>query len=438
MNWLNFFDSKTTHKKHPFGRGTNASLSPDEEMLFNKSYEAFENKEILDAYEYFFKSLINFNNEISNENIILSKTDDKLNFTLYQGSAKITGVITKEHFNAEVIIVKKTNASVALKRYILERNYQLTYACYFSDDEYIKLKLFHDNITMSPQKIFFPIRELALNGDFDKEYLKSEFIDITLENIEHLKPLNDKELKIKYNALHNWIDKLNLKLQTLPSNDNAGMRAFLYLSLLFKIDYLLVPKYNIYQKISKKIQEYFNDENNSIESKNEELKGLIDKLKSMSFEEFSTNFYNAKYTFNPTEKTSFEEISEFVTQSLSKIRWYKNNRYNQIIPTIYRYIAFYTLYNYGLNQVTKELFHTLVEIQNQSFFTHLEYPALYDEENQSFSKRQIISKIDDIITPHQERFKLLKPFGDKLNYTSLNEFSNSFYLQIINLNFEEV
>ncbi len=438
MNWLNFFDTKTTHKKHPFGRGTNASLSPDEENLFNKSYEAFEKKDILDAYEYFFKSLINFNNDVSNENILLSRDKDELNFTIYQGSAKVTGTITKEHFNAQVIVVKKANASVALKRYILERNYQLTYAYYFSDETYIKLKLFYDNLTMSPQKIFFPIRELALNADFDKEHIKSEFTDVTLEDIEHLKPLDDNELKIKYNSLHEWIDELDAKVQTLPSNDNAGMRAFLYLNILFKIDYLLVPKYKIYQKISKKVQEYFGDENPSIESKNEELRAFIEKLKNMSFEEFSSNLYNAKYTFNPTEKTSFEEMSNFITESLTKIRWYKNNRYNLIIPTIYKYIAFYTLYNYGLNQVTKELFHTLVEIQNQAFFTQLEYPSLYDDENQNFSKRSIVSKIEDIITPHQERFKLLEPFGDELNFTSMNEFSNSFYLQIINLNFEEV
>ena len=49
-----------------------------------------------------------------------------------------------------------------------------------------------------------------------------------------------------------------------------------------------------------------------------------------------------------------------------------------------------------------------------------------------------LGKIENVISPHQTRFKLLKPFGDKLNFTSLNEFSNSFYLQLNNLNFEEI
>lgn len=437
MNWLNFFETKTP-LKHSFGRCINANLSPDEEALFNKSYEAFENKDILSAYEYFFKSLENFSNEIPNNNISSSREDDRLNFTIFQGTAKITGYITKESLYAESTLVKTDAANVALKRYILERNYQLTYANYFTDSEHIKMKLYHDNIIMTPQKIFFPLRELALNSDFDKEYVRTEFSKIPLEDIEHLNPLDETELKIKYDSLHNWIDSISAKITTFPSNDNAGMQAFAYLYLLFKIDYLLVPKYEISQKMSKKINEYFSDDSTVIESKNEELKEYIEKLKKMEFKDFKTKFYTSKYTFNPIDKTSNEEITTFIDESLKKIRWYKNNRYNQIIPTIYSYISFYILYNYGLHPVVKELLHTLVEIQNQDFFKELEYGILYDEQNNSFSKRQIIARIEDIITPYQERFKLLEPFGQDLNYETLNEFSNSFYLQITALNFEEI
>lgn len=437
MSWFNFFETKT-EIKHQFGRGINANLSPNEEDFFNKSYEAFEKKEILDAYEYFFKSLENFTNGKSNKNVTTSREEEKLTFVLFQGSAKITGYITNEHLYAESILTRKKDASVALKRYILERNYQFTYANYFSDDAYLKLKLYHDNITMSPQKVFFPLRELALNADFDKEYARCEFKGTRIEDIEHLQSLDAAELQIKYDFLQKWIDEITTKITTFPPNDNAGMQAFSFLYLYFKIDYLLTPKYEIYHKMSKKIQEYSSDENSTIEAKNEELKEYLDELKEISFEEFRDKFYDAKYTFNPSDRTSNEEISAFISDSLSKIRWYKNNRYNQIIPILYSYIAFHILYNYGLHPVTKALIHTLVEIQNQSFFAALEYPALYNEKTNSFVKKTIISKIEEIIEPYQERFKLLEPFGNKLNYTTLNEFSNSFYLQLQDLNFEEI
>ena len=435
MSWLDFFQTPSPCQIS-FGRGIYASVNPDEEELFNKSYQAFEKKDIIDAYEYFFKSLINYTDNESNENITMVKSENELKFEIFQGNAKINGSITQESLQAEVTLVK-SSATVALKRYILERNYQLTYANYFSDGEFIKLKLYLDNITLSPQKIFFPLRELALNADFDKEHIMSEFLDATLEETSHINAINSDELQIKYDYLQKSIEELDAKVLTLPTNDNAGMQAFLYLNILFKIDYILVPKYKIYQKMSKKIQAYFGDEHTTIESKNEELKRYVAKLKKLSFDEFSSNFYSAKYTFNPIEKSSYEEMSNFISESLNKIKWYKNNRYPQIIPTIYSYIAFYALYNYGVNPVVRELLHILVQVQNSSFFTLVECGSLYDEEKQTFSKRQIISKLQNIVTANQEKYKSLVIFSDDLNFESLNEFSNSYYTMLKNLDFEE-
>jgi len=437
MSWLDFFQTTQT-LKHTFGRGINASIAPDEEKLFIESSDAFEKKEILEAYALFFESLVNYTDDNANDNITYHRIDDTLKFTIYQGCAKLTGIITKECLNAEVIIVKKKDANVALKRYILERNYQLTYAYYFTDDEYIKLKLYQDNITMSPQKIFFPLREIALNADFDKEYIKNEFPTLFLEDTSHVNKLDIQESKIKYDFLQIWIIEAEEKIKILPSNDNAPMQAFILLHLLFKIDYLLVPKYIIVQKLSKSILEYFTQDNTNIESKNEEIKEYIESLQKIPFEEFEQSFYDANYTFNPTEKSSYDDIIGFINESLTKIRWYKKNRYNQIIPTIYKYIAFYTLYNYGLNPALRGLFHLLVEVQNPEFFKKLEYKPLYDISTQIFLKKEILLKIDTIISNYQEHYKSLETFSQDLNFSSMNEFSNSFYLEIQNLNFEEI
>jgi len=70
MGWLDFFETKT-ELKHAFGRGTNANLAEDEEDLFNKSYEAFESKDIITAYTYFLQSLQNYSAGHANENIII-------------------------------------------------------------------------------------------------------------------------------------------------------------------------------------------------------------------------------------------------------------------------------------------------------------------------------------------------------------------------------
>ncbi len=438
MSWLDFFQTTESTCNIHFGRGIHAQTSPNEEELFNKSYEAFEKKEILDAYEYFFKSLINYTDNTPNNNILLKRTEEKLEFTLYQGCAKIEGTITQMRLYAEATIVKSIDASVALKRYILERNYQLTYANYFSDNAFIKIKLYQDNITLSPQKIFFPLRELALNADFDKEHIKSEFEEVTLEEISHLKTTEIDELKIKYKFLQQWIEELEEKLLTLPSNDNSGMQSFLYLNLLFKIDYLILPKFKIYQELSKKVQEYFSNENGTVEAKNEELRKYLIKLKKMPFQEFSENFYKAQYTFNPIEKSSYDDVTNFINESLLKLRWYKNNRYPQVIPTIYSYIAFHSLYNYGMNSILKELFHMLVNIQNSQFIEALECSVLYNTKTKVLNKKAIVTKLKTINEDAQKKYKSFTIFPEELNFNSLNEFSNSYYAMLKNLDFEEI
>jgi len=438
MSWLDFFQTTQSTCNISFGRGINADISPEEEELFFKAYEAFEKKDIFNAYEYFLSSLINFSDEDSNENIRFERSENTLKFTLYQGCAVIKGTVTKEKLYAEATIIKNESSSVALKRYILERNYQLTYTNYFSDAECIKLKLHQDNIVLSPQKVFFPLRELALNADFDKDHIRSEFKNITLQEIEHLTPLNEEELQVKYRYLQKWIEELETKVLTLPSNDNSGMQSFLFLNILFKIDYLLAPKYKMYQKLSKKVQEYFGNENATLEAKNEELRKYILTLKETSYEEFSKSFYNAKYTFNSIEKSSYDEIVNFITESQNKIKWYKNNRYIQIIPTIYNYISFNSLYNYGMNPLLKELFHTLVEIQNSEYFAALGCTPLYNEEKETFSKRAIIHRIKELVEANEEKYKALSVFTDDLNFASMNEFSYSYYTMLKNLDFEEV
>ncbi len=444
MSWLDFFSSRDSSCRVSFGRGINADISPHEEELFYNSSEAFEQKKPLDGYEYFFRSLINFSKEQSNENITFSRDEETLHFTIFQGTAKVTGTITNEALYAEVIIVKSRSASVALKRYILERNYQFTYSNYFSDGEFIKLKLHQDNIILSPQKIFFPLRELALNADFDKEHIKSEFKDVTIEDISHIQQVSradftqEKELEIKYDYLMKWIEELEEKVLTLPSNDNSGMQSFLYLNILFKIDYLLSPKFAFYQKLSKKVSEYFSDENGTIDAKNEEMKRYLLTLKEMKFDAFQENFYTAKYTFNPIEKSSYDDVVVFITESQKKIKWYKNNRYIQIIPTIYNYIAFYSLYNYGMNPLLHELFHILAKVQNSEFFAEMGCESLYDTKSQSFMKKSIINRIKKLAEANAQQYKNLALLPEELNFSSMNEFCASYYAMLKNLDFEEV
>ena len=436
--WHQFFSHPKTHLHHNFGRGINAQVNPDERSLFDQSVSYFEQNRFILAYEAFLQSLINFKDDKSEENLIIQKSASQLHFTLYQGLAIVKGSVSEKSLDANVKIVYSNNFPVALKRDVLEKNYQLTYSRFFIKENTISFKLHIDNTTMTPQKVFYPLRELALNAEYEKEYISSEFSDEKLLEIEHIHYLPKEELETKYRFLQNWIQTTQEHITHLPSNENSGMIAFSYLNLLFKIDYLIVPRAHLGQELIKKITEYFADNEKLVERRNQELNLYIQSLQELPIETFSKQLYNTKNTFSPMERTNHEDIAQFIEDSLVKLRWYRSNRYTQVIPTIYEYIAVYILYNYGVHPSLQSLVHLIVEIQHGDFFEALGYEKLYDSKEKEFNKKMISKRIKESIEPYQNIHPQLEPFGDLLDYSSLEEFSHSYYLQLKHLDYTEI
>ncbi len=422
---------------HHFGRSINAQLNPQEHELFNQAVEAFREGKKVEAFEYYLRSLENFNAALSNENVRLHYEEETLHFTLYQGTAIIRGTVTEKTFEAHSIITSRDLMNVAIKRHILERNEQLTYIRYYTHGDFLMLKLYLDNTTMTPQKIFYPLRELALNADYEKEYLHYHYKQKRLIEVDHLLPIDDNELRIKYDAMQSWITDCQKDLTQLPANDNISTVSFTLLSLLFQIDYLIVPHKDIMQETFEKINSYFTDDERLVEQKNDELLLFIESLQKLPYEAFVSQCYKAHYTFSPMEHTTMEELNLFIEASLEKFRWFRHHRYEHVASTINRYIPLYILYNYGLHPSYRALLHLIVEVQNSDYFVTLGYKAYYHKEKNRFEKDAIITAISDAITPYQKQFTHLKPFGKTLDYTTVEEFSHSFFLHLKNLNYTE-
>lgn len=435
-----WFERLFDHKEldhYQFGRGINALVNPDEPTLFIASSEAFDQEKTFEAYRSFLTSLQNFKAEMPTGNIVFTEDSVTLRFELIQGSAKIFGVVTKKSLEADCIIADATKIDVAVKRRLLERDYQLTYSRFYALEGKVRLKIRLDNMTMTPQKVFFPLREIALNADYEKEYIASEFDENALLDTDHIIEMPTEEKALKYDYMQQWIAEYEERLKRLPSDDNVGMVAFTYLTLLLQIDYLIVPKKQIGQKILQHITDYFSDNSRSVERKNAELQAYVVTLKAIDFDTFSGQLYNSLLTFSPMERATHEEIVIFIDESLGKIRWYKNNRYNQIIMTLYHYIALYLLYNYGLHPSLRTLLHLLVEVQYADYFKSLGFKPLYEPSSKKFEKRQILNRIEKAITPYQAQYKQLKPFGERLDLSSMEQFSHDFYLQLKHLDYTE-
>lgn len=433
-----WFTPSATMRAPRYGRGIHALPNAREKELFDEASEAFVKGERLLGYECFLTSLIHQDNGFPLPHLTIEKAEEEIRFQLMQGSALIKGKITHDSLEAYADIAASNELHVAIKRRFLERNFQLTYACFGNADGVIRLSIKLDNATITPQKFFFPLRELALNADFEKEFIASEFDESILLEYDHLVPLDAERVRRLYERMQIWIQRTKQSLIGLLSNDNSGMVSFSYLALLLQIDYLLMPHKKMARQINDKINGYFTDDEKLTEDKNAELENYLHELETMDIGTFQTQLYEAAYTFSPYDQAMHDEIAAFIDESLNKVRWYKNNRSNYVITVIYRYVSLYILYNYGLHPSLRALFHLHVEIYESDFFAAEGETPLYDPRNGAFQKHLIAQRIAEAIEPYMSRHKGLRNFADALNYADLDHFSQSYYLQIKNLDYSEV
>ena len=439
MKLLTFFEKWWSSIKAPttphYGRSIHALPNPKEQELFDLSATAFSANDILLGYRYFLESLQHADDP---KHLELNINSDTITFKLMQGSALIHGQVTEKEFKAYAQIAQASVLHVAMKRRFLERNFQLTYCHFSQNDNIITLGIKFRNTTITPQKIFFPLRELALNADFEKEFIASEFEASALLEYDHLTPLNLPKLHRYCDTMHEWISATKSSLVGLLSNDNNGMASFSYLALLLQIDYLLIPHKKMAKDINEKINVYFMEDEKLTQDKNSDLESYLDELEAMSFETFSSQFYSAPTTFSPFDQAMHDDIAEFIDESLAKVRWYKNNHINYVITTIYRYVALYILFNYGIHPSLRALLHLHVQIYASDFFAAEGEIKLYDSSTKVFQRKSIDDAIDAAIAPYQNRYKNLRNFANELNYSDLDHFSQSFYLQLKNLDYQEL
>ncbi|MDD5716314.1 MAG: hypothetical protein PHW64_00800 [Sulfuricurvum sp.] len=420
-----------------YGRGIHALPNPEEKEEFERASDSFIRGDILSGYKHFLSSLIHQGRGFPHPHLSFEHIDDTLHFNLYQGYAHIIGKVTVSSLEAYADIAMSRPLHVAIKRRFLERDFQLTYCRFSETDGAIKLSIRIDNATITPQKIFFPLREISLNADFEKEFIAGEFDASLLLDTEHILSIAPEKIASHYAFMQQWIRETKQSLIGLLSNDNTGMASFSYLALLLQIDYLLLPRKKIAKNINDKINGYFMDDEKLTEDKNADLEQYLGELETMDIETFSTQFYDASYTFSPFDQALHDEIAAFIDESLNKVRWYKHNHSNYVISVIYRYISLYILYNYGLHPSLRSLFHLHVEVYASPFFKAQGEAELYDPVTQTFRKSLIEQRIRESIEPYSNRYKGLNNFADLINYSDLDHFSQSFYLQIKNLDYTE-
>lgn len=417
-----------------FGRYTDSFKSKEKLDFWNESEKLFTNKQYFDSYVTFFKYL----GDDEMDNLSFTRQDDSINFQFFQGSKLITGSINDNKITAESHIADYEKLAVAFMRRLMENNYSLYYTRFAFKDNSIYLKFNSSVLDGSPRKLYYALRELATRSDKQDDTLVNDFPVLKKADV-HIIELPDAEKEIKYKYFQKWIGDAIKRVSELNDETFSGAISYLLLDIIYKIDYLIMPQGMTTNDLEKIHYAYFARDNRPFPAKNKDMRDAFQKLLDKPKEKVMADIYGVKSTFGVANPAPHQAVIDVFNNNLGNVKWYIENKHDDLAVNIYEYIAGFCLFSYGLPKPDIRLFDLLLNITVQDYYNEMGLPEkYYDWGAKKFDEsgiNLIKNKIDGIIKEGTELFPDLKFDTTKLKFDSLLNFLRSYLAEIQNLNF---
>jgi len=361
-----FAPSGTEQYKIIFGRYTDSFKSKEQVAHWNNALELGIQRQYLESYEQFFNYLL----DPAEDNVLLQKSKDSLEFTIYQGSAQIIGKAVDNRVIAEVALAQFDQPSLAVMRRLLEKNYSLRYSRYVIQDNKLTLKFDAAFEDASPEKLYFALKEVATRADKEDDLLITDFKQLhPIKNELNVEDIT--EPSVKYDFLIKWISECLIKSEQLEHFRDEKSVAYLMAKLALRIDYFLTPQGKL-MEANEKVLQYFmmgflGNITTSIDKMTAIWESVLKRDKAVLIEEL----YNTKATFGLASATAHVSVVDLINGERVKLEEYiDKNRTEQALNHL-EYIPLYALFNYGMRLPTRQVFNLLVEICNRTFIKHI-------------------------------------------------------------------
>lgn len=437
MGFFDYFFSKKTADDGPkiqFGRFSDAYKEELKYDSWDKALEQYENEEYLESYKSFFNYLL----DESAENVLYEERGDKLHFEFYQGSKKIIGIADHSRITAEAKIAKTGKLHIGFLRRLLEENYQLKYSRYALDKDNNLTAIFTSHIIDgSPYKLYYGLKELATYADKKDDILISEFETLQFINNGHVRHVDENEKRIKFEYKNkntqrafDVIDNAKLNIDHYP-----GAESYLYLDLIYRLDYLLKPEGNTMELIDDIHNLYFQNKVKTPDQKNRIIRKELKRILNISQEEFDREIYDVKSTFGITQPSGLQRIQEFIDSEIKNMDWYYQNGHTEFALAIPSYIVGYSLFNYSMPAPMRDLFNLFYQIMEYSYFAGLGINGKYRSEK-GVNIAGIKKEIRSILSTHDDEYPHMKIDFRKISFKDMCEFNRTYLEMIKNINFQ--
>lgn len=411
----------------------NKSLLQTEKWYEADSY--FKEKNYIAAFNAFFTYL----SDEGEQNVTYKQEGNGFSFTMIQGSKSIHGTCDGSIIQVTAALAVMDTPSTAVMRRLLEMNYSLYYSHSAMDaDNKLCMVFLADVATTSPSKLYFGLKEIATKADRQDDLLIADFDTLRAADNDHIDPLSENELDIKYRFFKSWIEETLERVSSLNYDSFSGAIAYMLLTLIYRIDFLMQPEAILLTEIEKISTLYWNkkDEVPLIE-RNKLMKDAIAKLSALSREDFAKSVYNSKYTFSIAGAAKMDKVRENISGANNDSHWYIENKYPDIAVTITEYGLLYNQFIYSMPKVQTDLIAIFMSVIHPSFFNALGMKEVwYNKTDNSFDRVAITQAVNKIIAYYSHTYQKLKWNHAAISWNSLYDFCLSFSREISNLNLE--
>lgn len=416
-----------------FGRYSDVEKERHNEPFWKKALEKFESGEFFSSIN----ALLDFLSNNDEENIERDLKPGFLSFTIYQGSKRIVGRADHNRIIAKAALGRVNNADSPLFRYLLEKNYDLTYSRYGLNDSGVLYTLFDSKTAeASPYKLYNAFKEMATSVDKLDDLLVNQFPSLEPIDMFRVEPATASEKNVKYQYFRKWLGELVNQLSEgsawLQSNPHAF--GYLVFRVLYKIDYLIKPEGKLMEHLERMHRIQFSREFHQPANKNVRLLEELTFLEGISREDFEKEMYYTPFTFGVTRRVPSRQMGNFIETELDKVKWYQDNEKPSVALAIPEFVIGYCLFNYNLDSFLRQLFHLYWCITEEVFFCDLGLQSrFFNNEDGTLHKRNILRAFSSTVDTNTSNRKMSIPFSMMLRFENRTAFACSFLKMIQSL-----
>ncbi len=424
-------DAASQQELCAFGRFSDAYKSKAQYEIWDAALQKFEHGDYLDSIKHLLDYLRNQNDN----NLKIIQESPSLVFELYQGSKVLRGEVNERLFRAEVVIADCLALHIGFLRKSVEKSFDLIYGRYALNDKN-QLCLIFDSLLpeASPHKLYYGMKEIAVHADKDDDLLLDEYPDLKAINNQHIKNLKSEWLTTKVNFVRRTVENA-LKDDALGSLKQAkfpGAMSYIYLSALYKIDYLAKPEGRLMDLITKAHKQYFSMVGADISQRVQMLRQGMEEIAAVPDEDLRKELYEVISTFGITNTVKHETIQAIIDNEMTSMEWYEENKHFLVCEAICDYLVGYCLYNFAMPEPVQNLFHLYMQLAEPAYFKSLEYPIPYVDDAGHIKLKEVKKRVEAIIGESQEKYPDLE-FILPQDYSSRFAFCKAYLLAVRNL-----